>query len=551
MRKIKDQRSLGKRPPNLQDVDGVIIQAPVGGWNAIDPLARMDPKFAPILQNWVPRTGWVELRPGYQPWVQNPNVTVSPVETLMTYRPAASAEVMFAATGSTIWNVSGQGLPLLALSGKSSARWQYLNFTPAGGANYLYAVNGVDAPILFNGSAWSNPSLTGGPSASTLINIAIHKRRIWFVQANSTSAWFLATDAISGALTQLDIGALLTKGGYLMATGTITVDGGNGPDDLTCFLSSRGEVVIYKGTDPTNANAWAMVGVFTTSPPIGRRCLLDLGSDLGVITLQGLIPLSQAFPLDTDAIRSIALTRNIQNAVLQSAAMFQDNFGWQLCHFPAQGLVFMNVPTATNSAQQQYVQNMLNGSWFSLAGWNANCFEIFNDELYFGDNLGNVNQAWVGGADNISAIIADGQCAFNYLGDPNRIKRMTMARPLIVSSGQVTLSLGVDVDFGSTDTVSPTTAISPSGGIYDVSVYDSAVYGGNLSTIAQWQGVSANEGIAFAMRFQISSLPAGAGSSSLFDIGVFDSMIFDGVGIAGNTLQLHGFNTMHEKGAYV
>ena len=48
------------------------IPAPVGGWDAINPLANMDPKYAPILINWVPpRTGWIELRARlYNAWVQ-------------------------------------------------------------------------------------------------------------------------------------------------------------------------------------------------------------------------------------------------------------------------------------------------------------------------------------------------------------------------------------------------------------------------------------------------------------------------------------------------
>src|SRR5882762_1450417 len=106
MRKIKPRT---KTPYSQQETGAVPIPAPVGGWNAIDPLAVMDPKYAPILINWVPRTSWIELRAGYNAWVQNLGSN-SPVETLMTYRPTTGTQFLFAAAGGNIYDISNQGL---------------------------------------------------------------------------------------------------------------------------------------------------------------------------------------------------------------------------------------------------------------------------------------------------------------------------------------------------------------------------------------------------------------------------------------------------------
>jgi hypothetical protein len=549
MRKVQLQR-LQKQPYPLPDVEVKVVPAPTGGWNAIDPVSAMDPRFAPIMDNWVPRTGWVELRPGYQPWSNNPLGSPTPVETLMTYRPNTGTERLFSALGSTIYEVTTKGTPtIISRSGFSNARWQYDNFTPSGGSNYLYVVNGADAPMTFDGTTWALPAITG-VTPSTLVHIAVWKRRIWFVQINSTSAWFLGTDAIQGAATQLDIGALITKGGYLNAIGTITLDGGNGPDDLIVLMTSRGEAVVYKGTDPTNANAFSLVGVFALPPPIGRRCFMDLGADLGMITLQGVIPLSQALPVDSDAVRSVALTRNIQNAMLVAAAQNQNNFGWQLQHYPGQGLVLLNVPNSTNVQQVQFVQNMLNGSWCRFTGWNANCFELFNDQLYFGDNVGNVNLAWSGSTDNAIAIAADLQCAFNYFSDPARLKRATMIKPLLVTSGNVVPTLGMDVDFGTGVITAPISSIQGSGAQYDVALYDSSIYSGGLFTQSSWQGTT-GEGIALAVRMKVNLLPIGAGPSSVFGTMQFGTMMFGGAGPATQILQSNGFLVSMEMGGYV
>jgi len=553
MRHITPQQ-IAARPFSAPDVNNYPVPAPVGGWNAIDPLALMDPKYAPVLDNWVPRTGYVELRAGFSAWAQA--INSGPVESLMTYRPAGQSERLFAACGGKIFEVSTVGATTVAQSGLANNRWQYVNFTPATGTptqepNYLYIVNGQDAPRYFQGTTWTQPSITGGPSPNTFINVSVWKRRLWFVQAGTTVAWYLATDAIQGAVAgSLDIGALLSKGGELVAIGSITVDGGNGPDDLIVLITSRGEVVVYKGTDPTNANAFSLVGVFIIPPPLGNRCLMDYGADLAIVTLQGVIPLSQALPADSDAVRGVALTNKIQNAMLLAAAMAQFNFGWEISHFPAQGLFIVNVPTETNSGQVQFVQNAVTGAWCRFTGWNANCFALYNDSLYFGDNSGNVNQAWEGAADLVSPIVADMQCAFNYFGDPGRLKEITMVQPLMVTSGAIIPTISVDVDFGSISPAAPVTTQQPSGAQYDVSLYDSSFYASGIQTQSLWQDVAA-EGHALAIRMKVNTVPSGAGAGSVFDTGVFDTMVFDGFGTGTQTLQLMAYNAIIKKGGFI
>lgn len=507
----------------------------------------MDPKYAVVLDNWVPRTAYVELRKGAQPWVQG--LAASPVETLMTYRPANAPEALFAACGGKIWNVSSQGVPTVALSGLSSNRWQFINFTPANGANYLYAVNGVDNPIMWNGAVWSNPAITVA-AGSTFVNIYVHKRRIWFIQAQSTIAWYLATDAIQGAATALDLGALMTKGGHLVASGTWTIDGGLGPDDYAVFASSRGELVIYKGTNPSDATAWSLVGVFDFPPPLGNRCFCRMGSDLWIITTQGIIPVSQGLPFDPAGSRSAALTSRIQNAMRKAGLSGQNMFGWQVISYPNEALAILNVPIQENAQQQQFVTNLLTGAWCRFTGWNANVFEIFNDLLYFGDNEGNVNIAYTGVADIMSPIVADLKCAFNYFGDPARLKRMSMAEPLMVTSGAIIPTLSVDVDFADASPSAPINSITPLGAIYDVSVYDTGLYAAGDATLVSWQSIEA-QGRALALRMKVNILPAGTSNQSVFDLGVFDTMVFDGLASSDATLQLNAFNVLVEFGANV
>jgi hypothetical protein len=540
-----------KQPFSQPETMPVPIPAPVGGWNAIDPLANMDPKYAPILINWVPRTAWIELRAGYNAWCQGLGAN-GPVETLMCYKPVSGTQFLFATCGGNFYNVSNQATPVLVNSGFANNRWQYINFDVPGGSHYLYAVNGSDNPQLWDGTNWTSPTITGGPAQSTFFHIHSHQNRVWLIPNNSTAIYYLGTNAITGAVSgNLDIGPLMDQGGYVIAMGTWTYNGGNGPQNLAVFMTSRGQCIIYSGTDPTSSSNWTLVGVFNLPPPLGVRCMTQIGSDLGIITLQGVIPLSQALQLDTGAVRQVAITGRIQNAMLQAAQQYQSNFGWQMISYPAQGLLFLNVPQQTNVLQVQYVQNFLNGSWTQFQGWNANCFEIFDDQLFFGDNNGNVLNAYQGPADLVSPIVCDMQCAFNFFGAPGRIKRMTMIQPLLVTGGTITPTLGVDVDFGTSTITAAVSSFAANGAIYDVSTYDNSFYAQGPLPQSTWQSVNA-EGHALAVRMKVNVLPSGGGANSVFDVGTFDHMLFDGyAGQSPSILQINAFNAVIELGNYI
>ena len=531
---IVDSKYLNQFQEKLEylapDTKVEFIPSPVGGWDALSPLAAMEPQYAVILDNWVPRTGFCEIRGGYNAWVQG-LVTDTSVNTLMTYRPPLGSEILFAAIGTQIWNASTYGNPSLSLSGLGGNKWQFVNFTPGGGSSYLLCVNGVDTYRAYSGT-WTIPTITG-PSSADFIDINVHKRRIFFIKKNSTDAYYLTTDAIQGAATSFPLGALMTKGGRLVSMGTWTVDGGNGPDDLAVWVTSEGQYIVYKGTDITNANAWALVGVFDGESPIGQRCFTKLGSDLLVITQAGILPISKALPFDPSGERSVAITNRIQTEFINSSTRYGSLFGWQTIPFPNQALVITNVPISEGAQQVQYVMNAVTGAWCKFTGWNANCFEIFNDSLYFGDNKGNVNLAYAGGLDLVAPILADMKCAFNYFNEPGRVKTMNFARPLIVADGTLTPTIAVDVDFGDSSPSATVTILTPSGAVWDVSKWDASSWSGGTVTVTNWFSVN-GLGTALAMRLQVNLSGGGSSSSasqqSVFDSGVFGTMVFDGNG---------------------
>jgi hypothetical protein len=111
-----------------------------------------------------------------------------------------------------------------------------------------------------------------GLNSNQFANINLFKERLYFVQKNSLSFWYLPVDSINGAVTEFPLGGIFKKGGYLQAMGTWTIDAGYGVDDLAAFVTSNGEVAIYKGSDPSDPNDWALIGIWNIGQTFARKC---------------------------------------------------------------------------------------------------------------------------------------------------------------------------------------------------------------------------------------------------------------------------------------
>ena len=473
------------------------LPAPTGGWNARDSIAAMEPTDAVAMINFFPSTTDVILRFGYS---NHATGIFGQVETLMAYSGAATEE-MFAIASGSVYDVTSSGAVGAAdLSGLTNSRWQYINIATPGG-NFIEMCNGVDGVYTYNGTTWTNQSASiTGVTAANLIHINMHKNRVWFVENNALSAWYLPVQSITGAAAELDLSAYCPHGGYLMAMGTWTIDAGYGVDDLAVFVTNQGDVAVFRGTDPSSATTWALVGIWYIGSPIGRRCLEKHGGELLIITQDGVQSMTSALQSSRVKPQS-AITDKIQQQMAAAVTNYGSNFGWELSHFPNQNMLILNVPVSAGSGQEQYVMNTITGAWCDFQGWDANTFCLFNDELYFGGNQ-IVGQAWDTNQDAGVDIEAQVLQAFNYFGNPGQLKRFTLMRPTFLVNGSIEVMGNINADF---DTSAPGSALSIasiSGGIWDAGLWDTALWAADLSLSRLWQGTS-GLGYCGAPRIQV------------------------------------------------
>lgn len=518
-------QALRSNPRHSKVVIGAKAPSPVEGWDAISPLSAMDPKRAIVLDNWYPQPGYVEVRQGYKAQASGLGTTSTPVQSIFAYHGlTAAGNKLFAIAGGTIYDATAVATATATtVTGLSSSRWRGVNYTTSAGVEFLWICNGLDSPRHYNGSVWATPSIST-ITGSDIINVAVYKKYIWGVLQGSMDACYLPLDSVAGAGTKFPLGSVMGKGGYLAAIGNWTRDGGAGPDDFICFISSRGQVAVYHGTNP--GSDFTLVGVYSIAPPIGYNCITSVGSDLAILTIDGILPISQALVQDRAADANLSLTLRINNAMTTAAQSYKDNFGWEVSVFAKQHAAIINVPTAENVTAHQYVMNTLTGAWCRFTGWNFNCFAILNDKLYAGTNVGTVVQAWTGSIDGSTQIDAIGQTAYNYFGKPGVDKRFTALQPLITTDQTVTPALGISTDFRDNASVSTPSASSVASALYDSAIYDTDVYAVEGRTSADWTTV-AGIGQCAALHFRASTSATGS-----------------------TTIRLNGFHITYEPGEY-
>jgi hypothetical protein len=552
------------RPQQRQAVTASIA-APIGGWNARDSVAEMNPLDAVVLQNWFPTPSDIVLRKGYS--IQSSPIT-GQVNSLMNYAGPTSQK-LFAVAGSKLYDATSS-TAVEELTGLANDKFQYVNISTAGG-NFLVACNGADPVLVYNGTYWfkiattatgatvntltrggtgnltatattatAHNLITGnqvtvsgctptqfngtfrvtvtgansftyvmatapasdattvgtyiptgitGADSSTFVNVNLYKNRLWFVQEDTMKVYYLPVNSIAGASSAIDFGGIARNGGYLQAMGTWTIDAGEGVDDYAAFVTSMGEVIVYTGTDPTSPTTWALKGVWQLGQTYTRRCFLKWSGDLLLLTQDGLVPMASALQSSRLDPR-VNLTDKIFYAIAQAADLYQTNFGWQIAYYAKQNMLIINVPA--NDGPQQFVMHTITKAWANFTDIGAKCFEIHNDDMYFGGN-GFVGKFWDTNADNETNIVASVQQAYSYFDSRGQQKRFTMVRPILqTDNGTPNIVCGINVDFDTTN-VAGSVTFSPATlgvGVWDTSVWDDAIWSGGLVVNKVWQGVS-------------------------------------------------------------
>ncbi|MCQ2734861.1 MAG: hypothetical protein MJ212_02790 [Alphaproteobacteria bacterium] len=421
------------------------LSSPINGLNFRDNLTDMNGAYAITMDNYIPLDTKVALRKGYVLYVP----FETDVRTLVSYNAGMQSR-FFAVSGHKIWNITSAVSPGayddITLSEDNCQTAQY--------KNYLYFVNGMDVPKVYyidnqNEEHLENWGFSAeGLTPSSIVNVSVSKQRLWFIEKGSLRVWYPeAAGNISGTLNCFDFAQVCRFGGHLVAVANWTQDGGQGIDDLTVFITSEGEALVYSGSDINNADDWKLRGSFKISRPIGYKCIVPYQGDVVIISEDGYIPLSKALPIDKANASQVAFSDAIRGLVLERTVNYASKVGWQGIIYSRGGYGIFNVPIANQF--EQHVINVNTGAWCRFTNIRSLCWGEFQKRIYFGADNG-VYLFDEGYSDNGRHIVGVIEQAYNNLGT-NMLKKIQLLNPRVKSSSRFSLVIYTNMDMEKRD----------------------------------------------------------------------------------------------------
>jgi hypothetical protein len=526
LRKIQQTPAIAVRRTNR----GAIYPAPSKGLAVDAPLLMMDPQTASVLKNmWCRRQG-NELRAGYERWVSN---IPAAVNSMMAYNPPRGTggllqpKLFAAAADGNIYDVTASHdeayVPTAAqaIPGQIDAGvFSHTQFaTPA--TNYLCICAAGAGYWTYDASGgWVNrtASITGAGTAPPKFDFVMAwKNRLWFVENDSTRAWYLATNAIQGSANEFDFGGLFVHGGDLKALASWTVDAGEGVDDKLVVAGQGGDILVYQGTDPASATTFAIVGRwYVGHVPAGRRFMDKYGGDLMIICENGIermTRLLQGRGLLSPREESLAMDRYTE-VIAADVRLTRFQKFWQMIALIGEETLLVLTPHTAATNSKQYAFGTLSQGWSENTNMPMVCADVFEGDLYFGTPTGTVCKAFSGETDDQLSdatpgrtVVGEVQTAFVAMDNDNQNhKRVLMVMPMFQAPRAPSLALRVNTEWSYRPPGATPILNSVDTALWNVALWNAALWGGAPSTYNTWVGAE-GLGVYASLRLAVAGAP--------------------------------------------
>lgn len=508
-------------PKQQQMIQNQPYPAPVGGVNAISGLAEPMVQDAIYAFNMVPSQYGMKSRDGYTEWCTN--VGTDGVRTIIPYvSTLAGEDKLFAAASNAIYDVTASSAaPVSVLAfgtvNDSSGYGQFVNFINLANNKFILYCDEANGYKLYT-QATNTWSTVAAGTAAGQINGAnpalfafcmIWKSRVWFVMKDTGDAYYLPVGQVTGTVTKFNFSNKFKYGGYLVGLWNWTVDGGEGIDDYLVAISSAGDVVVYKGTDPDTASTFDQRGVYYIGPtPAGRRCAGSFGGELYLLSSYGLLPISKLMSGQVVIDTSIFVSRKITPLINIQMATARLQLGWEVKLLPTQNLLMISTPKQDNFNYVQFAQSLDTRGWALYRDFPYDTGDSWNGIFYVGtsDNrvlihsgpLDNVTLADPDSGDEIEWSILTW---YQDLQTPAQNKIVQLIRPTFTAEKAPSYAVLARYDYDLQEALAVPIVTVPTGDVWDVAIWDTAVWGVGLATYnALSGGAGMGRSVAIALR---------------------------------------------------
>ncbi len=405
----------------------ITIPAPVRGLIMSENDAFMQPGGAIVQTNWMTTMKGVKLRGGYIRHCVLPETT--PVISSFEYAFATTRR-MYAANATKLYDVTAKGAPVEVKTGQNSGNYAAQQMSNNAGVVFLIVANDAGDFLLRTQDGVTFTTLSGviGNAADGIPNITYdptkipagvaqgtglsyvwsYRNRLYFIQKNSMTAWYLDTiDAVGGVLKPIYMAGASTKGGKLLFGATWSIDAGDGTDDKNVFVTDQGEILVFTGSNPGDSANWRQEGRYQIGPPMGMNAHMLLGGDLMIMTTEGIVPVSAAIAKDSGALDLAMITKNIKPLWREDTTNAAKRaFPWTMKMWDEFGGIFVTTPMGTTpSTRRMLAVNNASGSW-GIFTIDATCFLRMGPDMFFGTPGGIIMQAERTGYDDGKPYVA-------------------------------------------------------------------------------------------------------------------------------------------------
>jgi hypothetical protein len=488
--------------------------APISGMDIRKAVGSSDLQHCVYTYNLSPFEFGLRVRDGYREWQIGIDAGVSTgVHTLIPFDSALEDNVgdkVFAVTNEGIWDVTNYAVSPV----------QMVVFPvqdpDVGYGTFTHYVNQAEDDVLFyadniNGlysydavlEVWTNTGIiTGDITEADVKFVVSHKNNVWFAARNSTVGYYLPILANTGIVTPQFFGDKFQHGGTLEGLFSWSIDGGDGVDDILVAVSHAGDVVLYAGTGPDEAD-WALKGkYFIGEIPNTPRFGSEQGGELYILSAYGLTSMNDLLQgVDSNVLVAdmdgTSMAFKIAGLIRQDMKLKITLRGWDVALLPSEGGILISTPTIGNAAPIQYFYNWSTRGWGIWRGVPMQCFTQYEDAVFFGTADGRVMKMDVNidnelisppeGEANGTAIEFSILSAFNSMGSDGVYKKVSLIRPDFLAAIEPTHNSQARYDFDVAESGAAAVSANPNGGpspslsnlpdgIWDSSLWDQAVW---------------------------------------------------------------------------
>ena len=498
------------------------IAAPTGGLNSSASVIGLSPTDSLLCENFITRQFGLELRSGYLKWQDNlgdPARTIAefhdrdPVnDKLFAFTEVgifdvtlrlenvtpATPDVTFGfqqALASDIWSHTNFSTNFVSYLCVCSAGNGYYTYDDAGG--WVQHVAGVGAGDI------------DGTDPVDFDYILEWKRRLWFVKAGETSAWYLPVNQIAGEVREFDFGPFLAHGGSIAAMISWTRDGGNGADDYLVITGTEGDVVLYQGTDPNQSVSFGLSGAWYVGGfPVGRRFFENIGGDVQMLCSQGLVSLEVLMTGQNIDVAS-GLSYKIQEALTAEFRDRKDDFSWEVLYDSGNSIVILKVPAKASEDNWAYAAGIHSKGWSTLVNMPMVTLSKFGNDLFGSDETGVIYKLLSGNNDNVgfsgsegvSEIAAQLQTSFLPVGGGNDLKIPQLVASVFLAESAPSVNTNVNTEFNFAGATAPAFQQLQGQFLWDTALWDVAYWVGSSRTFETIHGV---EGMGHFMSLRMA-----------------------------------------------